>query len=223
VSRRPTSNKKVARAASTGGGRTARGRTPWAWYTGLTLVVLLGVWGVAASRSHLNPKVAHPNFQDHWHMAYGIYICNEFRPPMPQPAQLIGLHTHTDGLIHVEPFVTGSILDRGDHVTLARFVEGETGFKLTSNEIQMPGGKLMKNGDQCDGKPGKLTIRQWKDANSNDFKDFTNPKDVKITDGGAITMAFLPEGADIAKPGSIPNLANPNAGEGAGNMPQPQG
>ena len=95
-------------------------------------------------------------------------------------------------------------------------------MKLSSSQIQVPGGPLMKNGDLCDGKdPGTLTIRQWLNAAGDEFKDYTNPKDVKITDGGAITMAFLPEGrkGEIAKPATIPNLANPNAGEGAGNMP----
>jgi hypothetical protein len=59
----------------------------------------------------------------------------------------------------------------------------------------------------------------WENAAGEEFKDFTNPKDVKILDGAAITIAFLPEGREIAKPPSIPNLANPNAGEGGG-MPQ---
>ncbi|HEV7865194.1 MAG TPA: hypothetical protein VGR20_21030, partial [Acidimicrobiia bacterium] len=110
-------------------------------------------------------------------------------------------------------------LDRGANATLARFAEGEPGFKLSSNEVQVPDGKLMKNGDQCDGKAGQLTIRQWPSATADAFKDYTNPKDVKITDGGAITIAFVPPGTDIPKPTTIPNLANPNAGEGASNMP----
>ena len=158
-----------------------------------------------------------PTLNDHWHTAYAVNLCGTIEPNMPQPDRLLGLHTHNDGLIHIEPFVTASVLDRGHNATLARFAEGEPGMKLTSSEVQLPGGKLMKNGDLCDGKdPGKLTIRQWKNATSDEFKDYTNPKDVKITDGGAITIAFLPAGreGDIAKPASIPNLANPNAGEG---------
>jgi hypothetical protein len=182
----------------------------------IVAIVVLGIAGIALSRgggggaSDDTP----PTLNDHWHTAYAVNICGTVEPNMQQPNRLLGLHTHSDGLIHVEPFVTASALDRGDNATLARYAESMPGMKLTSSEIQIPGGKLMKNGDQCDGKPGKLTIRQWKDATSDEFKDFTNPKDVKITDGGAITMAFLPEGAEIAKPASIPNLANPNAGEG---------
>ena len=180
-------------------------------------IVVLGVAGIALSRSGGgDSSTKRPTGNDHWHTAYAVNICGTVMPNLTQPERLIGLHTHNDGLIHVEPYVTGSILDQGDNANLARFVEGEPGFKLTSTEIQVPSGKLMKNGDLCDGKdPGKLTIRQWLNVASDDFKDYTNPKDVKITDGGAITMAFLPSGADIPKPTTIPNLANPNAGEGS--------
>jgi hypothetical protein len=181
----------------------------------IVAIVVLGVAGIALSRSGGGSSDKPPTGSDHWHTAYAINICGTLQPNLTQPPQLIGLHTHNDGLIHVEPYVTGSILDRGDNATLARFVEGEPGFKLTATEVQVPGGRLMKNGDLCDSKdPAKLTIRQWTNVASDEYKDYTNPKDVKITDGGAVTMAFVPAGADIAKPASIPNLANPNAGEG---------
>jgi hypothetical protein len=183
----------------------------------VTAIVVLGVAGIALSRGGGGGGASDdtpPTLNDHWHSAYAVNICGAVQPNMPQPSRLLGVHTHADGLIHIEPLVTASILDRGDNATLARFVEGMPGMKLTGSEIQVPDGKLMKNGDDCEGKgPGKLTIRQWENAGGDEFEDFTNPKDVKITDGGAITIAFLPEGGEIAKPSSIPNLANPNAGE----------
>lgn len=186
----------------------------------IVAIVALGGIGIALSRGGDSSTEKPPGLQDHWHTAYAVNICGTLQPNLPQPSRLLGLHTHNDGLIHVEPYVTGSILDRGDNANLARFAESEPGFKLNSTEVQMPGGQLMKNGDKCDGKdPGKLVIRQWENAASDKFKDYTNPKDVKIADGGALTIAFVPEGAEIAKPASIPNLANPNAGEGQG-MPQ---
>ncbi len=189
----------------------------------VTAIVVLGVAGIALSRGGSGGGVSDdtpPTLQDHWHTAYGVNICGTVQPNMPQPARLLGIHTHADGLIHIEPNVTLSALDRGANATLARYVESEPGFKLTATEVQVPGGQLMKNGDLCDGKDaGKVTIRQWLNVASDEYKDYTNPKDVKITDGGAITIAFLPEGREISKPPSIPNLANPNAGEGQG-MPQ---
>jgi hypothetical protein len=180
------------------------------------VIVLLGGVGIALSRGGGDGSGEEPpGLQDHWHTAYGINICGTLQPNLPQPAKLLGVHTHTDGLLHVEPYVTGSIQDRGPNANLARFVEGMPGMKLTADEIQVPGGQLMKNGDKCDGKdPGRLVFRQWEDAAGDEFKDYTDPKDVKVLDAAALTIAFVPEGAEIAKPTSIPNLANPNAGEG---------
>jgi hypothetical protein len=187
----------------------------------VTAIVVLGVAGIALSRGGGGEGTSDdtpPTLSDHWHSAYAVNICGELQANMPQPSRLLGIHTHSDGLIHIEPQVTLSALDRGKNATLARYAESMPGMKLSTSEIQVPGGKLMKNGDLCDKDPGKVVIRQWKNAASDEFEDFTNPKDVKITDGGAITMAFLPEGriGEIAKPASIPNLANPNAGEGGG-------
>lgn len=192
----------------------------------IVAIVALGGVGIALSRGGGDGASEEPpGLNDHWHTAYAINICGTLQPNLPQPSRLLGVHTHNDGLIHAEPYVTGSILDRGKNANLARFAESEPGFKLTSTEIQIPGGQLMKNGDKCDGKdPGKLVFRQWENAGGDAFKDYTDPKDVRVRDGSAVTIAFVPEGAEIAKPASIPNLANPNAGEGAGNMPQvPQG
>src|SRR5437868_909051 len=160
-----SSSKKVARAASTGGGRTARGRTPWGWYSSLFLVVVVGTLLIVVSRGNVNKAAAEPpTVKDHWHTAYSIDICGALKPNLPQPSTLIGIHTHTDGLIHVEP---QNSLDTGKHATLGRFVSGEPGFKLTRTSIQYPGEKTWHNGDKCpDGKPGKIVAKVWDDPNS---------------------------------------------------------
>src|ERR1044072_7691439 len=80
-------------------------------------IVVLGVAGIALSRGGGGGSSddVPPTLNDHWHTAYAINMCGTIEPNMQQPARLLGLHTHYDGLIHVEPFVTASILDRGDH------------------------------------------------------------------------------------------------------------
>jgi hypothetical protein len=201
-----------------------RGKRPaYGFYALIAVLIIAGIAGIALASGGGGSSASgeHPGLQDHWHTAYAVDICGVIQPNMPQPNTLIGLHTHSDGLIHVEPYVTGSTLDRGANATLARFAEGEPGFKITSTEVQEPGGKLYKNGDQCDGKPAQLVIRQWPNAGADAHTDYTNPKDVKITDGGAVTIAFVPAGSDIPKPATIANLSNPNAGEGANTMPTP--
>ena len=216
-----STKKRVQRASGVRKMAMRGKRRPYGFYGFIAVLLAGGVALIAVNTGggSANASGESPGLNDHWHTAYAVDICGTMQPNMAQPATLIGLHTHTDGLIHVEPYVTGSVLDRGSNATLARFAEGEPGFKLSSTEVQVPGGKLMKNGDQCDGKPGQLTIRQWTAANSDAHKDYTNPKDVKITDGGAVTIAFVPAGTDIPKPASIAGLSNPNAGEANGTTP----
>jgi hypothetical protein len=197
-------------------------RPPYGFYALVVVLIVAGIGGIALATSGRNSADGEsPGLNDHWHTAYAVDICGVIQPNLPQPATLIGLHTHSDGLIHVEPYVTGSTLDRGPNANLARFAEGEPGFKLTSTEVQEPGGKAYKNGDTCDGKPASLVFRQWTDPNGTAYKDYTNPKDVKITDQGAVTIAFVPAGTDIPKPTTIANLTNPNAGESAPTTPTP--
>jgi hypothetical protein len=208
-----SSNKKGARAASTGGGRTAGRARPWGWYSVVMLLVGLGVFLVAFSRNENQAAAAqHPKGIDHWHAAVGWYICGTFAPNLPQPATLIGLHTHGDGLIHVEPYTTGSNLDTGSNATLARFVQGYPGLTLTKDKLQLPGGKLYKNGDKCGTSTANVTIRVWDTANGTANTVYVDPKLVHLKDQMAITVAFVPSSTDIPKPPSISGLANPTEG-----------
>jgi hypothetical protein len=216
-----STSKQVRRASGAKKAALRGKRQPWGFYSLIAVLMVGGLVLIVIAKGGSSSATGEsPGLQDHWHTAYAVDICGTIQPNMAQPNTLIGLHTHTDGLIHVEPYVTGSALDRGSNANLARFRDGEPGFKLTSTEVQVPGGKLMKNGEQCDGKPGKLVIRQWPNATADAFTDYTDPSKVKITDGGAVTIAFLADGTtDIPKPATIPNLANPNAGEGGGTTP----
>src|SRR5689334_25270015 len=109
-----SSSKKVARVAKAGAGRTRRqGGLSWTWITAIVLFCGFGVFLIGFSRNqNINTKAgprprlfsSHP--EDHWHVAYGLYICGQFAPDLPQNPNLAstapGIHTHGDGLIHVE-------------------------------------------------------------------------------------------------------------------------
>src|SRR4051812_29165296 len=162
-----SSNKKVARAASTSGGRTARGRTPWLWYTSIGLVVIIGVILVSFSRHQretelaagtvVPPRLADPKNGrpfDHWHAAYGFYLCDHFAPNLPDDAAKGGIHTHADGLAHVEP---QSIDDAGPKATVGRFLK-LAGVTATEKQIHIPGDKTFKNGAKCGDKEGEVKV-----------------------------------------------------------------
>jgi hypothetical protein len=214
-----SSTKKVARAAGTGGGRTARGSRPYGWYSILTVFVLVGVALIVFSR-HEQQQLAsfHPKGADHWHAAYAIDICGTIEPNLPQNPNLtngIGIHTHGDGLIHVEPYVSGLSADAGNNATLARFASTYPSFKLTSTEIQYPGQALHKNGQKCGNKAAQVRIRVWPSAGGSTSITYSDPKDVHLKDQEAMTIAFLPSGDDIPKPpqANIDQLKNPSAQE----------
>jgi hypothetical protein len=215
--------KKVARAAATGGGRTSRGsQTPISWYGALALIVILGVASIAWSRyQRQNPTSApsatvHPTMKDHWHEAFSFDVCGVPQPNPPQPAHLIGLHTHGDGLIHVEP---QGPQDTGHNANLGRFVSGYPGMGLTSTSVTYPGQRTWTNGQVCTsgpyaGKAGYVQLKVW-----NSLADPTghivtgNPDKLLIENGALLTIAFVPKGASIPQPASKTNLANPNAAE----------
>src|SRR5690606_25803270 len=45
-----------------------------------------------------------PTTQDHWHQAYGFYVCDSFLPPLVAVVRdRTGIHTHGDAVIHTHP------------------------------------------------------------------------------------------------------------------------
>ncbi|HUP69533.1 MAG TPA: hypothetical protein VM142_06920 [Acidimicrobiales bacterium] len=207
-----SSSKKVARAASTGGGRTSRGARPWGWYLAMGLVAVLGVVTIVFSRNERQQVAsARPTIRDHWHTAYGFYNCTKFEPQLPQPPTLIGLHTHNDGLVHIEP---QNSQDTGKGATLGRFVTGQPGFKLETGKMSYPGTKPVKDGGKCGEKKATLQMWVWDDGNDEKGRVVPgDPRKVRIRDNMLLTMAFVPAGTEVPKPPSVGNLKNPNANE----------
>jgi hypothetical protein len=206
-----SSSKKVARAASTGGGRTARGRTPWLWYLSMTTVVTLGILGIALSRSDLDKAAANPPVigKDHWHAAYGIFICDEFHPGLTDSqGDRYGIHSHGDGLIHIHPTSSNSA---GDNARLGIFLD-EVGVKLSSDSLEMPDREepLVSGKSKCDGKVGRVRVVEWETpASETEERISGDPNDLRLKQAQVITIAFVPEGTDVPKPPSAGDVNNP--------------
>ena len=71
---RDSTGKWVARAASTGGGRTYRGQAPINWYASLVVIVIVGLLLVGFSRyqrTHpTSSSAGAPTTSDTWHVAH---------------------------------------------------------------------------------------------------------------------------------------------------------
>jgi hypothetical protein len=199
------STKKVTRAATTGGGRTAGTSQSMGWYVTLAVVVVLGVFLVAFSRNEelnrgqaaASPKSAPPLLNsDNWHSTFSVYVCDHWLPNIPLFESADGIDTLGDGVIDIRPY---SPQAAGDNATLGSFLKavskaGHGTFKLSSSELQpirIPGdtnpldSKDWTNGDKCpDGKSGKVLFT----VNGKTQKG--NPSTWKFRDGDFLDVGF---------------------------------
>jgi hypothetical protein len=216
-----SSSKKVARAARAGGRRASGGRQRDLKFPALigVIVVLGGLlvgFAVNDRRSEATdvPPVIN---QDHWHAAYGVYICGEFQPNVPTFESQVGIHTHGDGVIHIHPFSSGGA---GENAKLGVFLDG-AGIDLSDTTLKMNDKTWKEGDDKCDGKDAELVVAQWKDVQNPDSKpalirrDFN---DIRFRQNGeGYTIAFVPEGTtEIPKPPSAANLAELGAVDATG-------
>jgi hypothetical protein len=209
--------------------KKARAGANLVWYAAAAVVVIAGVLGVALSRSNSASGVG-PQATDHWHAALGVNNCGKWDPnwltPVSQTTQgavragtdvYAGMHSHGDGLIHMEP---QSSDEMGKHATLGTYFKF-SGFKIDSTSMSF--GTLdpattvvVKNGDKCNGKPGVL---RW---SVNGKEKHGNPASYKIFNGDAIAVVFTTADAKMPKKTDIPSyselqsrVGNPNAPENA--------
>lgn len=199
------SSKKVSRAARTTGGRTARGATPWGFYSVMALIIVLGAFLVFQSREERQEAFGNradipPTKADHWHAALGIYVCDKFLPPLADNGRdPHGIHTHGDGVIHIHPFDSQA---SGNNAVLGEYAE-TMNFKLSATQFSVPGGETWNDGERCDGKRGEVQFFVNGQRRSGD------PSSYKFNDRDLLVLAFAPRDAEIPKtPPSAPNLDN---------------
>ena len=208
-----SSAKKVARAATTGGGRTSQGARPWGWYSSLGVVAIVGVLLIVTSRnerlSASNPLKAEkprPPAQekrfsgDHWHAAYGIYLCDHFVPPIHSERDPSGIHTHDDGVVHIHPFTRAT---SGSKATFRVFAD-TVGLSVSADQVKVDD-KTYNDGDKCGDKDGRLKVLL------NGKERPGDPKDIRLQDRDKLVIAFAPDDAKIPdEPPSTPTLDNLN-------------
>jgi hypothetical protein len=202
--------KKVARAQKAGRAARAPRQSGLIFPISLAVVIVLGVALVWYGRETREPNTAAPQAGlDHWHAAYGFYICDTFQPNLAEGADPYGIHTHSDGIIHIHPFSSAS---SGANAKFGRFLETQQ-VTANSGEIKLPGGEW-KSGDDpgCNGKPAKIVLAKWARESSeeptiieDDFGDVRF-----LNDDELYTVAYVAEDFDltsIPKPPSVSELA----------------
>jgi hypothetical protein len=220
------------------------------WYALTAIVVILGVslvvYARATAPTPVGPFLSDPNNptkkDTHWHAALGVYDCDHWMgdssgsgiwnwpaaTPSGSPARAsntnvyAGLHSHDDGVIHMEPAVSE---EAGKNATVGKYFEFG-GWKLSATGYTFLG-TTVKNGDTCAGKPGTL---QWEvgtwdgDTTGKTKQTYTvktgDPSKYKLLQYDIVVIAFLPPGKTLASIGSPPSVPNLATALGAGNGSQ---
>jgi hypothetical protein len=207
-----SSNKKVARAAQAAGRPGAK--RSYAWPLAIGAVVIVGVLLVVLSFGGGDDPDLQPRVGEHWHAAYGVYVCDAFLPPLSDVADKVGIHTHQDGLMHIHPFQASAAGKRGANIqTFAEAV----GMTVTDTSFSASG-VSQENGDKCGDEEGTVKLLTW-DSPSDDSPTEITEDIAKYSPRADDTMwvlAFVPDGAEVPKPESVSNLANPIDEEPAG-------
>jgi hypothetical protein len=123
------------------------------------------------------------------------------------PNVYAGLHSHDDGLIHMEPAVAE---DAGSNATLGRYFD-YGGWKLSSTGFAFLG-TTRNNGDNCGTTPGTVQweVGRWDGtAGKQTYVVHSgDPAQYKLLNFDLVVVAFLPRGTSIATVGDAPSLAN---------------
>ncbi len=203
-----SSSKKVARAAGTSGGRTARGRTPWVYYLTILAIVVAGTAMVYVSRHHrlqvinAGGTATPPQVGTTWNTGYGIYTCTasdkgKFEPAITDHNNPNGIFTPTAGVIQVSP-KNDSVA--GKNATLDKFASA-VHMTLNAGELKVPGGHDYRDGDDCGGKPGRVQVQVFSSpTDTTGTLSSVDPALVRFQDNIMLTIAFMPKGAKIPPP-----------------------
>jgi hypothetical protein len=200
------------------------------------LVVIAGVSLIVYTQA-TKPADVGPFLQDssgtkkdtHWHAALGVYDCDHWMSDgsgagvwnwpittssgtpgrASNSSVYAGLHSHDDGVIHMEPLVSE---EAGRNATIGRYFQFG-GWKLSATGFTFLG-TTVKNGDKCGNGVGTLQWELGKWDGTSGKQKYTvqsgNPASYKLYQGDIVVVAFLPPGktlASIGDPPSIPNLA----------------
>jgi hypothetical protein len=228
---RASSAKKVARAARAGGKGAKVGRDRSLIFpASVATVVILGLALVVYARSTINPAEAvAPGIADHWHEAYGLYACDSFLPDIQNASDPNGIHTHSDGVIHVHPGAAQQVARTGNDATMEVFLAA-SGASISDTQLTLPPGEgydpetYVEGEDKCGGEDAIVQVAYWRSAANTDQDPeiFTEDlADIQFgSDNGAYTIAFAPEGADIPPPSTAVDLPELGAIDG-GSSPTP--
>jgi hypothetical protein len=229
-----SSTKKAARLANKGQGKKVRFQGGTLFPLIVAIVMVLGISLVVYSRQSRPPADASaPQIDDHWHHAYGFYLCDTWFQLDGDAEERdssgftnteftrTGVHSHGDGLIHWHPFSSAAV---GRNATLGVFLDvysvDLTNDKLVFPEDQLAGlpyenetGVFEDGETKCviDGNEenAELKVVVWDNFSDTDggttfIADYNNIRLDK--DAKVVAIAFVPDDTTMSMPPWAPDL-----------------
>lgn len=229
-----SSTKRAAKLAQKGKGQKVRFQGGTLFPLVVAIVVVLGISLVFYSRqSRPAADASPPTIDDHWHIAYGFYLCDEWfmlegdleerdsSGFVNTEFARTGVHSHSDGLIHWHAFSSAAT---GGNATLGLFLDNY-GVELTNDKLQFPDDQapllpyeqdtgLFEGGEtQCDidgaMRDGELKVITWESfSDTGDGTTFiADYENIRFTnDAMVVSIAFVPSGTDVGMPPWAPDL-----------------
>ncbi len=235
-----SSAKKVAKLAQRGKGKKVRFQGGTVFPVAVLVVVVLGLLAIVYARqSRPDPGSQPPQVGDHWHAAYGMYVCDGWLPKLQGTKEetsldastggeaddefaSTGIHSHADGVIHYHPYTTKAV---GSRAKLGLFLDIYD-VELNKEELSFPtdqgGEKYVVDDMTCNGEDVSVRVVVW-DNYTDEGKGTTYVTDfdnIRIkNDGMVFTIAIVPAGAEVTMPPWADDLPSLGAAD-SGNVPQ---
>ena len=185
-----SSTKKAAKLAQKGKGRKVRFQGGTVFPAAVAITLIVGVAAIIYSRQTLPAADATPpTVNDHWHAAYGFYLCDDWYQLSGNLEELnatgqfantdftrTGVHSHDDGVVHWHPYTSAAV---GSNAVLGVFLENY-GVELTNESLKFDNVDIVTanpdfppaNGfdvqdeyvegeTQCDGEDAELSVKAW--------------------------------------------------------------
>ncbi len=199
--RQPASTARRARSLR----RSHRWGRTIAAIAGTATLTVTGISAVSTNSAYASEEKPVAG-KDHWHAAYGVYICDKYVPSVESSGNdPTGIHTHGDGLIHIHPFVAASA---GANAVLARFFEVEP-LKVTGDSIKV-GSTTYKAGGKCGTKKATVRTLVWEPGKTGSPKVVTgDPSKLRMYDQMTFAFVYAPADAVVGLPPSHKELLDP--------------
>jgi len=213
-------SRRVARAASIGGGRSYKQRTPLGWYSALLVICILGLALIVYSRHERQQEVTTttttttttsanetpPLESTHWQVALSVDVCGKV-VNLPRSAdQHAGIITTGDGVVDIKPARAGKNAAQyeGVKATLVRFLTSE-GVHLADKSLELPHslGSLAgtyRNGRMCGTKSGRVEVLIWSSPTASSSFAASQVTGIRYGNGEMYMVAFVPEGTLVSRP-----------------------